>query len=344
MDHVEIKDNVGHAAISCKSDPTEPQWTRESGFVMERISFHHNYIHDIATEGFYIGYNNYENPGPAGHAHQIHDLEVYDNIVDKTQWDGIQVGCTTSNGKVYRNTVTNFGLQGNSNQDNGMIFGTGVIDMEVYGNYIETGTSSSIGILYHGNGNLDLYNNVIINPGNRGIALSVNSARSDVPSNPYLNVHHNTVVVLSNNIGINSFVPTLDTDGVTKKAHNNAVVYGNGQSCVSGFAGSDSTGNACNQGSVPASWKLNSDYIPASGSALAAAGVTGTGVTKDYNCQTRPSPPTIGAFEVNSTPTCLVNPVPTPTATPTPSTSAASSSLSAIQLLLAMAAALFVVT
>jgi len=84
IEYVEISSNFGHACISSKTDPVDvsnanlvfPQWFRPT-FVMRNLNYHHNYLHDCATEAFYIGYFNFEGQvsGPAGEREKREERE-----------------------------------------------------------------------------------------------------------------------------------------------------------------------------------------------------------------------------------------------------------------------------
>ena len=53
---------------------------------------HDNYLHECAREGFYVGYNNYELVlSDGGRAHEIRNAKIYNNRVENSEWDSIQV-------------------------------------------------------------------------------------------------------------------------------------------------------------------------------------------------------------------------------------------------------------
>lgn len=147
--------------------------------------FHHNYIHHVGSEGFYIGSTSYDvgdgvaltiNQNFAASLpsngiltftngawrflpHLADNILVYNNIVENTGWDGIQVA-SARNYKVYNNQVKNYGLSKETSQMFGIIIGS-PCKGEVYNNTINTGNGSAIQCFGIQN---RFYNNLIISP------------------------------------------------------------------------------------------------------------------------------------------------------------------------------------
>lgn len=116
---LEVYDNSG-AGIMAKTDPSCDDATTRGNFLMKNIAIHHNYVHNVGTEGLYVG-NSFYAAGvkPADCStktqlpHEIHNVKIYYNTVKNTGWDGIQLGCATQGAEVYNNTIENFGTLNN---------------------------------------------------------------------------------------------------------------------------------------------------------------------------------------------------------------------------------------
>jgi hypothetical protein len=205
-----------------KTDPTCSNYTSYGAFVMFDIQLHHNYIHHVGNEGFYLGNTGYADGAGIRMScsgasffllpHKIVGIKVYENIVDSTGWDGIQVA-SAEQVEIYNNYINNDSYADVSNQQSGIFIGQPA-RAKVYGNIILNSKGS--GIQCFGVGT-SIYNNVIVNPGSsktaRGYYNSsgslVNSSftygiyindkvcrDATVPKLPYL-VAHNTVIIQS---------------------------------------------------------------------------------------------------------------------------------------------------
>jgi hypothetical protein len=165
-DHLEIH-HVGYAGIVAKTDPNCSR-KDVSYFIMQNLSFHDNYIHDITAEGFYVGYSWY----PARdfkcgqdsllYSHEIHGIRIYNNNMRNTGQEGIQVGTGTKDVMIYSNRVFNYGLTNTLWQNHGVQIGQGTTG-DFFNNSISTGPAEAISLF--GGGNNRLYNNVIVNSG-----------------------------------------------------------------------------------------------------------------------------------------------------------------------------------
>ncbi|MEQ9286895.1 MAG: right-handed parallel beta-helix repeat-containing protein [Cyclobacteriaceae bacterium] len=191
----------GFAGIMAKTDPSCAN-TDLRGFVMRNISFHHNYIHHTGGEGFYVGYSwhptrEVECNGKTVmyYSHAISGIRIFSNIIENTQWDGLQVGCGTSNVKIYDNKIRNYGLADELYQNHGVQIGAGTTG-EFFNNLVDTGTGS--GISFFGAGNNDLFNNVILNTHGNAIYHNDKGAREGTRYRIY-----NNTIVSGNGLGIN---------------------------------------------------------------------------------------------------------------------------------------------
>jgi hypothetical protein len=169
VDHLEIA-NSGFAGIMAKTDPNCDDATIRGNFLMERVSLHHNYIHDTGGEGIYAGNSYYEfgmnTPCGLRLPHEIHNIKIYENKVINTGWDGIQLACATKIAHVYANTIENFGLENVSGQRNGLQLGSGTGGY-CYGNFIRKGNGNGLAVF--GLGDNVMHNNIIVDAGEHGI-------------------------------------------------------------------------------------------------------------------------------------------------------------------------------
>ena len=168
VDHLEVA-NTGFAGIMSKTDPVCDLSANRGHFTQCNPVFHDNYVHNTGGEGFYIGhsfYNGYPvtcNGLPDTlYPHEIKGLRVYNNIVENTHWDGIQVGCASSDCEIYGNIVTGYGADAVAVQNNGIQIGGGTTG-KCYNNLVANGSGN--GIIVFGTGNNTIYNNLILNVG-----------------------------------------------------------------------------------------------------------------------------------------------------------------------------------
>lgn len=169
IDHFEIA-HTGFAGIFSISQPTCDETSNRGNFVQRNVSFHDNYIHNTGGEGMYIGssfYTGYQSKDCNGvskvlYPHDINGIRVYNNRVDSSGWDGIQVGCATFDCEIHDNIVTNYGVKNENVQKAGIQIGSGTTG-RCYNNAILNGTGTGINVF--GIGNNLIYNNIIANAG-----------------------------------------------------------------------------------------------------------------------------------------------------------------------------------
>lgn len=188
IDHVEIS-NTHFAGLIIKTDPVcnDPQTWREN-FLMENVIVHDNYIHDTRGEGLYIGFTKFiKCDGDTIYGHALKNLKVFNNIVERTGWDGIQISNANEGCEIYGNTVQNYAVLNAGSHKHGLLMG-GYTSGKVYGNYINHGAGP--GITTFGFGDVDVYNNVIVEAGDHGIFCD---DRSTIPGKGF-HFMHNTIV------------------------------------------------------------------------------------------------------------------------------------------------------
>jgi len=155
--------------LFCKTDPDCSFTSTRDKYVLRNVSIHDNYLHDIGTEGFYIGNSFYSgvqvNCGGSDTIllpHLIRGIKVYNNVLVRTGWDGIQVSCADSSCEIYGNEIYNDSQAEEMNQMSGIIVGEGSV-CDCYNNRILYGKGT--GIQIHGLGGNKIYNNLIVNSG-----------------------------------------------------------------------------------------------------------------------------------------------------------------------------------
>lgn len=183
VDHVEVNSSA-EAAINLKS----PTKSRSSGWVQEGIRVHHNYLHDITrgdrggAEGLYLGMSDYAN----GSSHLSRDVDVYQILVARTGWEGLQVSSAAAPCKVRDNVVLDHSLANEPGQMSGITLKNGS-SCNVTGNRIVGGRLHGIFDYGHG-GNLIAFNRIESVSGD-GIKIRTGSVvprRVDVTDNTIL--------------------------------------------------------------------------------------------------------------------------------------------------------------
>jgi len=195
IDHIEV-DASNFAAIMCKVDPSSSDCKagdrRYDGFVMEGISIHHNHLHDVVGEGIYLGNSFYRgdsthycgnnancNFAPCGgvqYPHEVRDIHVYENLIEATGWDGIQIGSAVTGCLVEQNVVRDWGTQEQSSQNHGIQVGDGS-SCTVRRNLLVSG---GVGMQIAGIGGSLVHDNVIV--GHKGFGIYVNPRPTPLPT------------------------------------------------------------------------------------------------------------------------------------------------------------------
>jgi hypothetical protein len=151
---------------------------------MKGISIHHNYLHDVVGEGIYLGNSFYRGDSthycgnnancdfaPCGgvqYPHEVRDIHLYENLIESTGWDGIQIGSAVTGCLVERNVVRSWGTQKQSSQNHGIQVGDGS-SCAVRRNLLVDG---GVGMQIAGIGGSVVNDNVIV--GHEGYGIYVN--------------------------------------------------------------------------------------------------------------------------------------------------------------------------
>jgi parallel beta-helix repeat protein len=229
IDHVEVS-GVGGAGISAKSKALCPDGStndydydadgkilgdlddvvNRDNFTEHDFVFHDNYIHDVGSEGFYVGSSFYQegrglscDSGPeTAYDPVIKGVDVYDNIVANTGWDGVQVGSAVEKCNIHHNMIIGDSQADRSEQQSGVMNNPGSV-CHIYSNLIKDGGGP--GIYVQGNGGNVIYNNVIVDAGHdESVGNNGGDGIAVMPgSNPGNSIYVlNNTVVAPRNFGI----------------------------------------------------------------------------------------------------------------------------------------------
>jgi hypothetical protein len=168
IDHVSIEHCI-YSGIFAKTDPDCSLKAARDSFTQFNTSIHDNFIANVGNEGMYIGssfYNGYTITCSGKDTiilpPVLNHIQVYNNIVQHTGWDGIQVSSAPLHCKIFNNTITNDSEAEVNNQMSGILIGGGSA-CDCYNNFISDGKGD--GIENHGLGGNKIYNNIIVNAG-----------------------------------------------------------------------------------------------------------------------------------------------------------------------------------
>ena len=222
--------HTGFAGIINKTDPScgnrDLRW-----FVQKNSIFHDNYIHHTHGEAFYIGSTNYptrivdcSGQTVTLYAHSMEGVKIYNNIVEHTGWDGIQIGATTKDGAIFDNTIRNYGTRRKGAHSHGIQLSNDVL-CSVYNNKILPVTPG--GRSGYGNGIFSkaavarIFNNLIVNPGDldsaQRMGIQFNRNSNPIPDSSHYVI--NNTIINPARAGISMF-----HDNVNNKFNNNIIV------------------------------------------------------------------------------------------------------------------------
>jgi hypothetical protein len=214
---------TGFAGITAKSDPGCNGEYARGTFTQYNTRLHHNYIHHTGSEGFYVGHYSYygytdhkDCKGTLLYPHELVGVRIYDNLIQSTGADGLQVGAAVADVEVYGNIIDGYGTDPFQNwQDNGIQIGEGTTG-RWYGNLIKngprTGTGDGNALIIIGQGNLSFFNNIMENTG--GVYL-----HREIPAGSEVSLLNNTFARTWKR-GIKSA-----NGSASFKVHNNVMVH-----------------------------------------------------------------------------------------------------------------------
>jgi len=195
------------AAIYAKTEPYQGDCnnlvTRDN-FTMYNLKFHDCYIHNVADEGFYIGSSKYTGltiydcNDTVVLPHVIIGVEIYNNILERTGWDGIQVSSSPEDCSIHDNIIREDSWEEYPGQMSGILIGGGSV-CDCYNNQIYDGKGDGIDVL--GLGNMMIYNNLIVRPGRMFFPGQPDKFKHGIwigevvtSNNAYFKVYNNTII------------------------------------------------------------------------------------------------------------------------------------------------------
>lgn len=225
IDHIECAGSL-YAGLVFRTYPsTGCQWSISGGNTIPTAAqnanpvwkitgmiIHDNYVHDVPGEGMYLGQSHYGNvaanaydPTPTGNPlggcsssneSPVIGAHVYNNIVKNVGYDGIQasgcLGCTINN-----NTIIGFATQNQDGQDGGITWNPGSYGI-ITRNWIQyIGNGFCMGIMYQGQGDSYISNNIIIGGGSGQVGLAMlRNTQPNVAGSTHKNIYldNNTIV------------------------------------------------------------------------------------------------------------------------------------------------------
>jgi len=323
--HVEIlydTDDGNHAVGAHNDDGSGP---------IVDISLHDFYIHRTRripaensgtyTEGFYIGSSFYNSNSQ--NVATLSGVKIYNNIIEESGWDGIQVGSASGGCDIYNNTIIRDSREFISSQHSGVMVNPGS-KCNVYNNTIID--SYGCGIYLQGIGNGHIYNNVIklsesitpdphVNTGRtqldpsvdetrRGICLGrQNDKKNNDLKQPYY-VYNNTIIShtsIDQKNGSNVYAVNINDNNIEYyDIYNNLVIdslHGIDKSANTAHVFNNYSGSNSNMHFLDFT---NEDYHLTEQSTVAinqGVSVEGYRATKDIEGQERGVLPDIGAYE-----------------------------------------------
>ena len=169
LDRLEVS-YTAYAGIIAKTEPDCAFKSTRDKFTLRNLSIHNCYVHHTGNEGFYIGSSKFKNGqtltcngrDTVVFPHLLKGVQIFNNLVEFSGWDGIQVSSADSGCFIHDNTVL-YDSEGEVlYQMSGIILGGGT-QAECFNNTIRDGKGDGIDVVSQGTQNI--YNNLICNPG-----------------------------------------------------------------------------------------------------------------------------------------------------------------------------------
>lgn len=301
LHHVEVA-KAGFAGVMAKTDPSCTDIsTHYQNFTMYNINLHHNYMHDVGGEGFYVGNSFYAgfNTTCGGvpdtlYPHLIYGLDIHHNIVERSSAEGLQYACAP-NAQVHDNSLNHTGINPFASfQNNGLQCGAGG-GGNCYNNLIRNSDGSGIIIIGPFGGN-KFYNNVIAH--SNGIFCD---NRVGSVGNTSLDIFNNTMV------DINGKAITLYNEINTNTIKNNVIIRPSNGIFFDYLQGATATlinnYTSMNMAAAYFADTTNDNFRPTIASPFIDAGsVVNIGFDADYGARLQGGAVDIGAYEFVSTP------------------------------------------
>ncbi|RYY51201.1 MAG: tandem-95 repeat protein [Chitinophagaceae bacterium] len=176
--HIEVNNvecSFGSVGVYAKQDVVySDPLTWHPNYRMSNLIFRNMWVHDVQGEGMYIGItqpdgltvtSTYSGFDTTILPIRLDSVEVSNCIVERTDWDGIQLSNARNGNKIINNTVRDYGRINMSAQQAGIILG-GNCTGDISGNTVLRGTGS--GIQVFGYGVININNNLLDSCGYNG--------------------------------------------------------------------------------------------------------------------------------------------------------------------------------
>jgi hypothetical protein len=167
IDHISIE-NCLTAGIYAKTDPDCSFQVNRNNFTQFNTIIHDNHIAYTGNEGMYIGSSFYTGVNLTCSGKDtivfppvLDGVQIYNNTVSHTGWDGIQVSSAPLHCRIFNNTITYDSQTEMPNQMSGVLIGGGSA-CDCNNNFIADGKGD--GIEDHGLSGR-IFNNIIANAG-----------------------------------------------------------------------------------------------------------------------------------------------------------------------------------
>ncbi|MBO9599863.1 MAG: right-handed parallel beta-helix repeat-containing protein, partial [Cohnella sp.] len=201
IEGVEVS-KAGFAGIMMRTDSTSDA-TSYPAFVQENTVIRHSKVSQVTANGADGGYGIFLGIATFGTAnaqgrfpHALQGVRVHDNVVSGVDRDALRIFGATADVRVYSNILSDYGAKQDAWKNNGLFIGQGTTGL-FYGNTIGKGrgADSGAGINNQGRGDIDLFNNLIVEPGLYGIVSPSDLADSLAPAgNLPTRIAYNTIV------------------------------------------------------------------------------------------------------------------------------------------------------
>jgi hypothetical protein len=154
VERVEI--SKSDAGMMCKLNPTaDDPLSQYPNFIIKNVRLHDLSIHDVNGEGMYIGHTGPDG-GQVGNPLvpiRLDHVKIYDNRLENTGWDGIQLSNARDNAEIHHNLVKNYGTVNMGSQQAGIILGGNTCG-RVHHNVILGGTGNGLQFFGYGEGEI----------------------------------------------------------------------------------------------------------------------------------------------------------------------------------------------
>lgn len=203
IDHLSIE-NCLIGGIYAKTDPDCSFKATRENFTQFNTSIHDNYIANVGNEGMYIGSSYYSGATITCGGKDtvvmpplLNNVSIYNNIVENTGWDGIQVSSAPAHCHIFNNTVLNDSQAEMPNQMSGILMGGGS-KCDCNNNFISNGKGD--GIENHGLGGNRIFNNIIVNAGKTYLPNDASQMKHGVFVSDVSMMKDSTVTIYFNDI------------------------------------------------------------------------------------------------------------------------------------------------